>query len=333
MPTTTVDRPAQGPTLEEAAERIEGLLDLREGNQTLSGTADTEVPAEDDEGVAAEDKPQETPGDQPGPGEAEAPEADDQPEATDQKDPLYTVHVDGKPEQITLQEALHGYQRFADYSRKTANLANDRRKLEEQVKVVGDERQTYATMLVALRDQLQAAQEAEPDWDDVYRTDPVGYARRRDEWRDKQDKIAAANFELQRVASLQQKENAENQARLAQKSRADMLEMEPTWKDPKVWESDRQRIVQYAQSIGYSPEEISNAYDPRAIVAINKARLWDELQGAKPKPVARRGPQVASAGSVQHQGDAHPRLNAAQQRLAKSGRIEDAAKVFEQLLR
>jgi len=334
MPATTDDTPAaplkpQGPSLEEAAERMEGLLDLREGNQGLTNGAAEDAPA-NTEGVAAEAEPQET--GEEAPGEAQATETEEKPEGDSQQEPqMVTVTIDGKAETVPLEEALKGYQRHSDYSRKTAALANDRRKLDEQQTAVSSERQTYATMLVALKNQLEATQEQEPNWEEVYRSDPVGYARRRDEWRDKQDKIAAANFELQRVGQLQQQEHQQNVVKMVSEGRARMLDMMPEWRDQKVWESDRQKVVTYAQSVGYSPEEIAQAYDPRAVVAMHKARLWDELQAKKPVPVTRKGPTVVAAGAAQAVGD-RPKLNAAQQRLAKSGSLDDAAKVFEQLI-
>lgn len=338
MPTTTADQP-QGPSLEEAAQRMEGLLDLEDGNQDAPSQADKEAPARGavdsaltDEGVAAETASEETTADEADTDEAEAAETEDDAEATDAKQPqMVTVKIDGKTETVPLDEALQGYQRHRDYSRKTADLANERRQVDEQAKAVKEERQTYTTMLVALRNQLQQGQEAEPNWDEVYQADPIGYARKRDEWRDKQDKLAAANFELQRLQSLQQQEQAENLKKVVAQGRQKMVELHPAWKDQKVWDADRQAIVAYAQqTAGYSAEEIAQAYDPRAIVLLQKARLYDELMAKRPTPVAPKGPKVASAGAAP-QGTTS-RLNAAQQRLAKSGSVSDAAKVFEQII-
>ena len=125
----------------------------------------------------------------------------------------------------------------------------------------GQERQTYATMLVALRNQLQSSQEAEPDWNQVYEADPIGYARKRDEWRDKQDKLAAANYELQRLQSVQRQEQAESLKQVVAQGRQKMAELNPAWKDTKVWDADRAKIVEYAQrpEVGYSAEEIAQA--------------------------------------------------------------------------
>jgi len=330
MPATTAGQADQGPSLEDAAKVFAGILDREDGTQDEQTEVATEAPADTDEGVAAKAQTEETPADEAEPEEAEAPETDESAEAPDDKDRLVTVTIDGKTETIPLKEALQGYQRYSDYTRKTQELASERQKIAAHAQAVQEERQQYATMLTALKEQLHTA-DPEPDWDEVYRTDPVGYARRRDEWRDKQDKVAAANFELQRLHTLQQQEQARTLAQVVAKGREKMLDMNPTWKDQKVWEADRQALVQYAQTVGYSSEEISQAYDPRAIVVMDKARRWDELMAKKPKPDVVKGPKVASAGAAPQDGN-RAKLNAAQQRLAKTGRIADAAKVFEQLL-
>jgi hypothetical protein len=230
-----------------------------------------------------------------------------------------------------LEEVTKGYQRQADYSRKMKALHEERESFATERKAVTDERATYKTMLGALQEQLQALQPQEPDWDEVYRTDPVGYARRRDEWRDKQDKIAAAKFELERVQGEERKEHEAAIRKVVAENRAKMLDKNPAWKDPKVWEADRVKLVSYARECGYSDEEISAAVDPRALIWGHKARLYDELMANKPKPAVVKRPAAAPAGASRD-GATTGRLNAAQQRLAKSGRIEDAAKVFEQII-
>lgn len=46
---------------------------------------------------------------------------------------MYTVKVDGQELQVPLEELLNGYQRQADYSRKTQALADERRQLQAQM--------------------------------------------------------------------------------------------------------------------------------------------------------------------------------------------------------
>lgn len=74
--------------------------------------------------------------------EAPAPETQDSEEGqTTEPEPenkapepqMYTVKVDGQELQVPLEELLNGYQRQADYSRKTQALADERRQLQAQM--------------------------------------------------------------------------------------------------------------------------------------------------------------------------------------------------------
>ena len=55
-----------------------------------------------------------------------------EPENVTPEPQMYTVKVDGQEMQVPLEELLNGYQRQADYSRKTQALADERRQLQQQ---------------------------------------------------------------------------------------------------------------------------------------------------------------------------------------------------------
>ena len=48
----------------------------------------------------------------------------------------YTVKVDGSEEQVSLDELRDGYQRQADYTRKTQELASERSRLQQAEAIV-----------------------------------------------------------------------------------------------------------------------------------------------------------------------------------------------------
>jgi hypothetical protein len=330
--------PPPGPGLQDAANAMAGLLDRESGTPAPDQQADPpedQAPGEGDVVADAETQSDETPPKtEEVEGETEGEEAADTPDEGSEEPPkatpLYTVKVGGKEEQVTLEEALKGYSRTRDYTQKTDALATDRTVLEQERSEVRKERQQYATLLTALQKQLDTGQQQEPDWEALYRQDPFQWAKARDEWRDKQDKAAAANFELQRLKQIESQEQKAAEQRQIVEGRQKMLEMVPAWKDAKKWDADRQRIVEYGLRKGYSADEIAQTNDPRAVVILNEARQWAELQANKPKPTTQRtGPQVAKAGSAPVANNQNLR---ARQRLAQTGRLDDAAQVFMGLI-
>lgn len=61
----------------------------------------------------------------------EASEADeDNDDEAETQEPVFTVKVDGKTMQVPQSELVNGYQRQADYSRKTAALSEERKSFE-----------------------------------------------------------------------------------------------------------------------------------------------------------------------------------------------------------
>ena len=66
----------------------------------------------------------------------ESDESDDEVEDSQDED-VYTVKVDGETVEVTLKEALAGYQRQADYTRKMQALAEERKQFEEASEEIG----------------------------------------------------------------------------------------------------------------------------------------------------------------------------------------------------
>jgi hypothetical protein len=288
---------------QEDAEAFEGQI---EGDETADVSEEMDAAPEDE---AAADE-----------GDAESA----QPEVQ-----LVTVKINGKTEQIPLEEAVKGYQRQADYSQKTAALSEEKRSFESERQAVVQERQQYAQLLNALQQQLQTP---EPDWQRLLDADPIAYMREKELWTDRQNKLAAAQFETQRLQQVQQYENQQRLQSVVQENRQKMIEAIPQWKDQKRWEADRAKLLDYGRNIGFSDEELAQAYDFRAVVLMDKARRYDELMANRPKPNQPKGPKVLGAGAASNAPNRESDVNRVKQRLAKTGKVADAAKLFEGLL-
>ena len=69
----------------------------------------------------------------------------------------YTVKVDGSEEQVSLDELRDGYQRQADYTRKTQELASERNRLQQAEAIVQSLEADPAGTLTALGDAFGVA--------------------------------------------------------------------------------------------------------------------------------------------------------------------------------
>lgn len=247
---------------------------------------------------------------------------------------MVTVVVDGKSIEVPKAEVLAGYQRTADYTRKTQALAAERKQLDEnraafeaEAQAVSQERGHYKALLGQLQQAINQIVPHEPNWDELLVTDQQEYLRQQRIWQTVHQQRQAAEAELQRVQSTEFAEQRQALQSYAQNSAQKLRESIPSWKDETVGRREVEELKQYARTnLGYSDDEINSAVDHRALLAVYKAMKYDALQsGAKNlKPV--KAPTLA-AGSPSRTVAGSKRSDASK-RLARSGSVDDAAAVF-----
>ena len=321
--------------VDEAANRMALLMDAEANPDAAQASADAEA----EEAEATEYDAVETEPDDEAPDAAEA-SADDGEEAeyaeTDDEeaqqelspDTLITVKIDGKEEQVTIKEAVQGYQRQADYSRRMNEVRDQRVALQAEQQTIGKERSQYAVLLGALQEQLTSMVPREPDWARLHEEDPHNFPLIEKQWRDYKERVQATESERRRVAGLQQEQEQNNLRAMVDQGRQYLAQQVPEWQDEGKWNETRGKLVDYGQTIGYSPAELSQAYDPRAILVLDKARRYDELTANRPKPNRATAPKPMRSGSNVSSPRAQTDFVRARKRLAQSGSVDDAARLF-----
>lgn len=308
----------------QAADALEAMLPdegEQESEAQTDETADEVVESEDsDDGSADAEESEES-----GPEE----EGDDSEE--EQQPTTVKVKVDGEEVEVTLDELKNGYSRTRDYTKKTQEVAAIRKQTESELQAVSQERQQYSQLLGQLAQQIQAGQGQEPDWEFLAQHDPIEYSRQWTDWQRSQQKLQVVSQEQQRVAMLNQERQAQQMQQMLEMQRTKLIEALPTWSDPEKAKSEKRMVMEQGKKLGYTEEELAQAYDHRAIVALRKAALYDELMSKRQeiKPV-KATQKVVEPGSksVKSTNDA----KRAQQQLRQSGKVQDAAKALQFLL-
>jgi len=245
----------------------------------------------------------------------------------------FTVKVDGQEVEVTQEELINGYSRQQDYTRKTQELSQQRKTIEQKQSELEQRDAIYSQLLPKMEAQLNSALGEEPDWNALYEDDPVGYVRQQQVWNEQKQKLEAVQAEQQR---LQQESFAEQQKLIQQQveeGQTKLLEVIPEWQNQEVASKEKAEIANYATNVlGYTQEEINSVYDWRALLGLRKAWLSDKIaETVKKKPTQKAPARVARPGTSNKRKSVAP-VKRAKQRLAKSGKLQDAAKVFEQLI-
>ena len=251
-----------------------------------------------------------------------------------EEQPVYKVTIDGDEIEVTQDELLNGYSRQQDYTRKTQELANQRKTIEQQAQELQQRDAIYAQLLPKMEAQLQGELVNEPDWDSLYNDDPIAFVREKQIWDEKKEKLKAAQAERQR---LQQESYVQQQQLIAQQvqeGQQKILEIIPEWKNAEVAQKEKLAIRDYGINVlGYLPQEMDAIYDYRALLGLRNAWLNSKtVEATKKKPTQKAPARVARPGTTTRKKSVAP-AKRAKQVLAKSGKVQDAAKVFEQFLK
>ena len=252
-------------------------------------------------------------------------------EESEEPKPRYKVKASGEEVEVELDELIKGYQQGADYTKKSQALAEQRKALEaerQHLEYVKQERQAYAQKLQAL-DSFLTQQDQGVNLDVLKETDPIGYAVAVAEQSQREKQLAVVRQEQQRLAQQQQSEHhASLQNHLRQESEK-LTSLIPELATPQG-DAVRKQIRDYAKSVGWTDQELSQLYDSRAVLTLYNGMKYAQLQKSKPEV----NKKLQAAPKMMRSGTSAPPTKSssdkqAMQRLRETGKVSDAAKAFE----
>lgn len=254
-----------------------------EAEEIVEEVIETDAPDDDDE--ADEEEEYEAEGEEPEEFEEEL---------------VYTVKVDGQEYDVTLDELRNGYSRQQAYTKRSQELAEQRKAFEQEASEVKAMRDAYAQQLELLQGQLQQTTQQEPDWRMIQQEYGADQAfLMKTEWDQQQKQLAQVEAERQRIAQQQAQEQQKQMQEHLANQRLQMLERIPAWKDEERRNTERLEVIKYAQEkAGFSEQEVAQASDARAIELLYKAWQWDKLQEKTPtaRKKVRKAPKMAKSG-------------------------------------
>ena len=320
-------------TVNEAAAKFEGFLSAGEDSNEQPDTVETEQEDSADYEEAAEATEDEVV-------DADDVEVEDDDESEVEEEELeetrYTVKAAGEEKEVTLEELMQGYQLGADYTKKTQELAENRKAVEAEARAIIEAKQvrdTYAQRLQAIEQFLTSGQDSSEDLAAMKENDPIGYAVKVAELTEKKEQLAQVRAEQQRIAQQQQAEQQQEMDKFVQQEATKLSQVLPEFSDPTKGEQIRNEIRNYGKSVGFTDNELSQVYDSRHVLMLHKAMMYDKLQKSKPavnKKVAQ-APKMVKSGTKVKEGNRDIRKQQLN-KLKQTGKVRDAAALFENFI-
>ena len=342
QPAATEPLPELPGSVREAQEALLGLIDSEGEIPEEKPKAEEAQPTEEEESQPEEeDESFEEESEE----EEEAEEAEEESEETEgeEEEELYAVTVNGEEVAVSLDELLSGYSRQSDYTRKTQEIANDRKEMEalqqqynSEVQQIQQERQQYMDALANVMQGSMSELEkfANVDWDALRETDPIEYVTTREQYREAQEKIQGFQNEQAKAAQAQQAEMQKAQQEMLKVEKGKLIEAIPEWAEPEKQKELATNLQSYAKEQGFTAEELNSLVDHRSILVLLKAQKFDQLQKSNVKSKKLKNkPKVirAGTGTTSRKTDKSKRT-AQMKRLRGTGHLDDATALLEDFI-
>lgn len=330
METTMTPESGSGLTINEAASQMFGMLGDDEAPE--EGQVEASQETDETEDYVGDDVEEDDTED------TDSDEEDEEAEESDDDEPVYRVKMAGEEREITQSELIKLAQQGADYTKKSQQVAEERKRLEAESAIIAEarkERMEYAQRLQALQQYLEQNAPQADDLEYLKENDPIGYAVKVAELTQQKEQMAAVRAEQERLAMMQQAEQTQQQkAYIAQQAQL-VSQLIPEYADAQKGESLRKELRAYAKSIGYTDEEVNSVYDARTVKALYDAMQYARLQKAKPevtKKVSQAPKAMKSGNSKSNKQSNSEQLKRDRSKLKTTGKVKDAARIFEQFI-
>ena len=273
-------------TIQGAAKHIEGLMDTK---GVIKESPKEAEPVEPKEEVKTESEVEQKVETQPEP-EAEEVETQEEEASIDenaieeQETDLHQVIVNGEKIDVDLEELKAGYQKDADYRRKTEEIAIEKRELKAEEDRLKNQYSTKMDDLNSLVATLNAeinndmnSKELDRLWDE----DPTEAARVDRRIQKRKQTIQQAQQKL--------REHQESQFQEILKEEQRKLHLKhPEIADPVKGTTVKSNIVNYLSSKGFSNEDVARIYDSRYFDVIMDAMNYTKSKSVKPGLVSKK---------------------------------------------
>ena len=330
------------PNMESPQSRLEAMLgDISNEPPRV----DEDQPQEEQEELSAEPELEgeevEEPEDEETEDDEPETEADDE-EDSDEEQPVQNIKlkVNGEEIEKPLDEVVALAQQGLDYTKKTQEVAEQRKELETLTEQLKQQEAQFAEQAqlnnlliedvakITNLDQ-QLSQYKDVDWQKLTDSDFVEAQKlfmQYNQLQQERDSITS-QFETKRQQALAK--HQEEIAKQVQKGKEQLSKEIPNWSPETT-----QEVISFGKDLGFTDNELNAIIDPRHVKTLYYAGQWLKLQNKKPvikKKVSSAKP-VVKPSSKDTKSKVNSNAKKLRDQLRKSGKGELASQLIEQMI-
>lgn len=222
---------------------------------------------------------------------------------TDDGELMVKTKIDGVEGEAKFSDLLKSYQLEGHLNKQSTEVAEAKKALQSKLAEADTQ---LSQKLQQLEDLSQIAYNEllgeynAIDWNELRADDPAEYAAKLADFQNRQSQIGQlyqkAQDQRQQLEATESEGLKEKIAEEGQK----LLKAIPEWTDPVKYQEGWAETTKYAQTLGFSQDEVNSTIDHRMLVLLNKARQFDALKEKSPTVTqrVRKAPKIAKPGST-----------------------------------
>tara|TARA_R100000655_G_scaffold35158_1_gene68426 strand:- start:3749 stop:4774 length:1026 start_codon:yes stop_codon:yes gene_type:complete len=261
---------------------------------------------------------------------------DEQPTEEVEKPETYTIKVDGKNVEVTLDELRAGYSRQADYTHKTRVLSEQRKQADEELAATRQERDRYISQLEKLDDVVGSELKTleKTDWERLRVENPTDYLLKKGRLDDLEKQQKLVVDEKNKIEEAKKIEFQKKWQETLSENKKIISDKIPNYFHADEGTKIQNSIRKYAMDQGLTEQEIDSMVDARAVKILYDAMLYDQLQKTQiSKKKSKVVPKVTKPGTSTTKSDIDTeKVKRQKSRLRRSGKVDDAASLIKSIL-
>lgn len=252
---------------------------------------------------------------------------EDEEEHDSHDESLFTVKVDGQEMQVSLDELTRGYSGQKYIQKSMQETAEARKAVESEYQALQQQSQQLTSLIQAAQSGQLNLTPPTPPSRELFEQDPIGFMDQKLQY---EESMQQYNAQIQHVQQTMTQQQQLQQQQMQQHLQTEMqkLTSDPDFSDPKRAQEVKKDMLEFAETIGFTQDDIRNITDHRALIVLKNAAQYAKLQKSKPQAKEKaKGarPYVKSGVSKKPQSGKVKKARQAADRMKKTGSIDDVA--------
>jgi hypothetical protein len=286
----------------------------------------------------AQDQPDATEDDADDAEQADAAEEDegaDEGEADDVEDDpaerLFTVKVDGRDQQVPLNELIRGYSGQAYIQQGMRQVAEAKQEVSQVYAALQAERQQAAQFIQAMQTGSVPMQPPKMPDQALLQRDPIGYLEARVQYDTDLAAYQQAQMAAQELTQRQMQADQQTRAAFLAEQQQMLTQTIPAFAKPETAAKAKQDLLKAGTEIyGYSLDELRQVADHRALRVLHDAAQYRLLMTGKAAAEKRaeqpKTPTIKPGAKVAPQQGKRVKVEQAKSQMKRTGSVDDVAR-------